>query len=124
MVFLDKYEAMVIIAFFGAFPFYRGLRKGGEYFSWQKELMSLRTLSWAFVVGLLISCILERLEPLRSLWKNYGTSHSGVLILASISLGWLLAAALRLGLISLGATMAGKATGENDQSEQDGESDS
>jgi uncharacterized membrane protein len=97
MVFLDKYEAIVIIAFFGAFPFYRGLRQDRGIFCWQLELMSLRTLGWALVVGLLISCILDRFEPIRSLWRTYEASHSGLLFVVILILGWVLAAALRLG---------------------------
>ena len=119
MVFLGRYEALVIIVFFSLFPLCKGMQLSLKEYSWKRELKFPQTFAWAMVVGGVIGCLIERMEPIRSLWLNHGATHRLLLFLITIGFGVTLAIILRLSVIWLGALLRTKIIGNKKLSEQD-----
>lgn len=117
MVFLGRYEALVIIVFFSLFPLCKGMRLNLTEYSWKRELKLPQTFAWAIVIGFVIGCRIERMEPLRSLWLNRGATHGFLLFLVTVGLGVTLATCLRLSVIWFGAFLRTKVTGNKNLSE-------
>ena len=115
-------EVTMLDAIMGLFPLFRGRRisADGGSFHWKRELISPMTFVWVLFAGLFIGCILDRIPPLRNLWRVLGASHSTLLFWTTMLASWILAAVLRVTVIWLGSSLYRNKLRQKNQSEQVG----